>query len=108
MTNYRMTDEEFETLAEALFAPSKEIEPRRHDVESWIEEQSEEWEEVGEECRTLRKIYGITVKELSSMLGISTTRIYKFENGQPIRDAFLVENAYRMAVTIYQLSRNPM
>ncbi|MCP1146152.1 helix-turn-helix domain-containing protein [Lysinibacillus endophyticus] len=64
----------------------------------WIDTQINEWAEVGNECRLKRKEIRVSAKAVASLLGVSVNRIYRFEKGQPIRDAKLLENAYLLAL----------
>ena len=99
MEKYTISEQDFEQILQRV----NENNSRMLELDEWVEEQSQEWQEIGEECKALRKVRGVSVKEIASLLGISEARIYKFENGQPVRDARLIESSYKMAVNIVHL-----
>jgi ribosome-binding protein aMBF1 (putative translation factor) len=64
--------------------------------EMWIAQQTDKWTGIGRVYQEKRDQLGISRRKAAEALGISPSRLGKFENGDPVRDAKLIENAYRM------------
>ena len=62
-----------------------------------------EWIAKGAHYKSLRESFGISKAKTARMLGVSTTKLTKFEQGGCVSHAALMENAYRMLMTEYKL-----
>jgi len=58
------------------------------------------WEQAGKRFQKLRESLGLSLNSVSRELGVSASRLRRFENGLAVKDAKLIENAYRMLVRI--------
>ncbi|WP_166238484.1 helix-turn-helix domain-containing protein [Paenibacillus turpanensis] len=75
----------------------KEFEDERClERERWIEEQHEKWFDIGSELMNHRLSLGVTATQVAEKMGISLSRLRNFEQGLPVKEAKLIENAYRL------------
>ncbi|WP_169835252.1 helix-turn-helix domain-containing protein [Planococcus faecalis] len=63
------------------------------------------WQEKGALIKEMRESYGITIKDMANHIGISPARVKRFETGQPVNDAKLIEAAYRNYFKYLNLNR---
>lgn len=52
------------------------------------------WKQKGALLRKMRKEAGISVANMAAHLKVSSRRLYRFEAGEPVRDAKLIEASY--------------
>lgn len=69
----------------------RECEPNRM---KYMKSNAEKWKEEGERCKKLREEWSYTVSELAEYLGVSETKLRKFEVGKPVIHAKLLSMAY--------------
>jgi ribosome-binding protein aMBF1 (putative translation factor) len=62
----------------------------------FVLEHQETWREIGGYFKEQREAYGLTEYQVAKHLGVSTGRIKRFEAGEPVQDARLLESAYRL------------
>jgi ribosome-binding protein aMBF1 (putative translation factor) len=62
----------------------------------FVLEHQETWQEIGSYFKEKREAYGLTEYAVAKHLGVSTGRIKRFEAGEPVQDAKLLESAYRL------------
>lgn len=60
----------------------------------WVSSNISSWLEKGNAAKHCRESYGKTLKATARELGISPGRLKRFEEGQPVKDANLLFNAY--------------
>ena len=71
--------------------------------QEFIEEHEEEWLERGLELKNKRIALDISITQLSKMLGTSTSRLRKFEAGEPIMMADHLISTYKLALELTKL-----
>lgn len=71
--------------------------------QEFIEEHEEEWLERGLELKNKRLALDISITQLSRMLGTSTSRIRKFESGQPVMMSEHLIRTYKLALELVKL-----
>ena len=71
----------------------------------YVEEHSQEWQDIGTRYRSARDSLNISRRQLRSLIGISEATIARFERGLSIRSRNIVEHAYRTALRFIQLQR---
>ncbi|MGM0899409.1 MAG: helix-turn-helix domain-containing protein [Bacillota bacterium] len=59
-----------------------------------IQEHQRVWRQKGSLLKNMRKNAGITVADMARHLKVSPGRLYRFEAGEPVRDAKLLEASY--------------
>lgn len=69
----------------------RDCEPNRM---KYMKSNAEKWKEEGERCKKLREEWSYTVSELAEYLGVSDSKIRKFESGKPVIHAKLLSMAY--------------
>lgn len=62
--------------------------------EDWIADNQSEWFWKGLALKSKRDEYGVTLKFMADVLGVSQSRLKRFEAGEPVRDAKLLYNSY--------------
>jgi DNA-binding transcriptional regulator YiaG len=77
-----------------------ECEPNRM---KYMRDNAQRWKEDGESCRKLRESFSHTINELSEYLGVSESKLRKFEAGKPVTHARLVSMSYRMYFELFQI-----
>lgn len=83
--------EQLQRMADDFF---KHIE--NHEQSLFVLEHQETWREIGDYFKEQREAYGLTEYQVAKHLGVSTGRIKRFEAGEPVKDAKLLESAYRL------------
>ncbi|EFU43932.1 hypothetical protein PVOR_01965 [Paenibacillus vortex V453] len=76
--------------------------------EKFIAENEEEWAEVGNDLRAARIERGISLASAARQIGFSTSTLSRFEKGQPVRNANVIERSYGMMMTIHELESRLM
>jgi DNA-binding XRE family transcriptional regulator len=69
----------------------RDCEPNRM---KYMKSNADKWKDEGEKCKKLREEWSYTVSELAEYLGVSETKIRKFESGKPVTHAKLLSMAY--------------
>ncbi|WP_289354806.1 helix-turn-helix transcriptional regulator [Paenibacillus sp. S-12] len=64
--------------------------------------QAGEWAEVGGELKEEREALGVTIAEASRNIGVSPSTLSRFEKGNPVRSARVIENGYRMYLRLVE------
>ncbi|EHS58318.1 helix-turn-helix domain-containing protein [Paenibacillus sp. Aloe-11] len=77
-----------------IFADSKESK------EQFVRDSSAEWKEVGQEYKQRRQLLNISLRKLSGLLGCSESKLRKWENGQPVQAADMLQHSYDMALQL--------
>ncbi|TPG71150.1 XRE family transcriptional regulator [Brevibacillus laterosporus] len=62
--------------------------------ERFIKAFTPEWVENGQNCKRYRESFGISLKELSELMGRSSSTLSKFEKGLPVMYADNITSAY--------------
>lgn len=75
-------------VSDVVFAESREHKAK------FIEENQNEWKEIGSRYKGWREAHGYSKTEIAKQLGVSTNKLTKFENGDPITNPKLMEKAY--------------
>lgn len=73
-----------------------DIRKTRERARRYVERNQNHWQAKGAIFRNWRESLGLTVSQVARALGISPARVTRFENGEPVRDARLLESAYSM------------
>ncbi|MBD8004556.1 helix-turn-helix domain-containing protein [Bacillus norwichensis] len=71
--------------------------------DNWIQEHQKSWLEIGQELKSERETLGITKAGMSRKIGCAPSTLTKFEEGKPVQAAKIIENAYKMALELFQL-----
>lgn len=71
----------------------------------YIAENQEYWKRVGTEFRNRREQNGITTKAVSAGIGCCPKTLSKFEKGEPVKTAAIIENSYDMFLELYRRDR---
>jgi DNA-binding transcriptional regulator YiaG len=71
----------------------------------FMRDNASRWKEDGESCKKLRETWNFTKSELSEYLGVSETKLRKFESGKPVTHARLLAMAYHY---FFALQENQM
>ena len=66
---------------------------------------SESWKSAGSMMKAMREHHNITLSEASIKIGVSSSTLSKFEKGQGVRAAKIIENGYKMMCEIDRLKR---
>lgn len=69
----------------------RDCEPNRL---KYMKSNADRWKDEGENCRNLREKWSYSISELSEYLGVSESKIRKFESGKPVTHAKLLTMAY--------------
>lgn len=64
--------------------------------EDYIAEMSEEWSEVGSTLMHEREARGFSIAEVARNVGVSPSTLRRFEKGNPVQAARIIEQGYRM------------
>lgn len=80
-------------MAKRMFMKSKVQEITRKELFVLIHEQS--WQEKGIAIKAMREAYGVNATDMAHNIGISRARLKRFETGQPVNDAKLIEASCR-------------
>jgi DNA-binding XRE family transcriptional regulator len=88
-------------IAESTIAYHHECEPGRM---KFMRDNRDRWQEEGCTLKEMREKNDFTVSELSEYLGVSETKIRKFESGKPVTHARLLSVAYRMFFQMFETS----
>lgn len=78
----------------------KECEPNRM---KFMKANAGKWIEDGEHCRKLRMESAFTVAELAEYIGVSESKLRKFESGKPVTHARLLSLSIIRFFQLYQL-----
>lgn len=62
--------------------------------EKWMSFRLDEWKAIGDTLGEMREHLQCSVSYVAKKLGISAARLKRFEAGDPVKDAKLLENAY--------------
>ncbi|MBD1379076.1 helix-turn-helix domain-containing protein [Metabacillus arenae] len=73
--------------------------------EQFIEENKEEWLKIGSELQNKRLELGISVSQLSKLLGTSDTRIRNFESGEPVMMSNHLISTYKLALELTKMKQ---
>src|SRR5690606_36572940 len=79
-----------------------------NEKELFIKENQNEWIEIGNELCDQRIELGITLAEMSRLLGTSTTRIRNFEKGMPVMMANGLKASYKLALELTKKRQEEM
>ncbi|MGW8956762.1 hypothetical protein [Paenibacillus sp. NPDC055715] len=82
-----------------IFADSKESK------EQFVRDSSAEWKEVGQEYKQRRQLLNISLRKLSGLLGCSESKLRKWENGQPVQAADMLQHSYDMALQLESIKQ---
>lgn len=74
--------------------------------QEWVESQSNLWQVRGEIIKKMREHLGCSITSVARQFGISVSRLKRFEAGEPIRDAKLLEHTYYIWVFGESLKRH--
>ena len=72
--------------------------------ERFIIDNQESWKETGEYYRSLRMKQGLTQENIAKAIGVSASKISKFERGQCITNSKLLEKACHMFLMIHEVN----
>lgn len=78
----------------------KECEPNRM---KFIKSNAERWREDGDHCKGLREEWGFSIAELAEHIGVSETKLRKFETGKPVTHAKLLALSIIRFFQLYKL-----
>lgn len=67
--------------------------------------QAGEWAEIGGELKEEREALGVTIAEASRNIGVSPSTLSRFEKGNPVKAARIIENGYRMYLRLVKQAR---
>lgn len=81
----------------------RECEPNRM---KYMKSNADKWKEEGEYCKNLREEWSYTVAELAEYLGVSETKLRKFESGKPVIHAKLLSMAIINFFKLVSLQHN--
>ncbi|MGP7815532.1 helix-turn-helix domain-containing protein [Niallia sp. 01092] len=73
--------------------------------QQFILDNTKEWTQRGQRLKERREKLQISLTSLSKMLGTSTSRIRKFENGEPVTLSKSLESSYQMALEMHELKQ---
>lgn len=77
----------------------KDCEPARM---GFMRKNAKRWEEDGNECKELREKNGFSVSELAEYIGVSESKLRKFESGKPVTHARLLSLAIIRFIRFYE------
>jgi len=77
----------------------RECEPRRM---KYIKSNAKRWVEDGEHCKKLRERNAFTIAELAEDIGVSESKLRKFESGKPVTHARLLSLAIIRFFQLYE------
>lgn len=66
--------------------------------EEWVVAKEYDWAEEGARYRTKRLAAGFTIAEAARQTGFSASTLSKFETGQPVQRANVIERSYRLLI----------
>ncbi|RAV19507.1 helix-turn-helix domain-containing protein [Paenibacillus contaminans] len=62
-----------------------------------------DWAEIGRQLQEDRITYQITLSDAAKRIGIAASTLRRFENGEPVRSARIIESAYEMMLEVVDL-----
>jgi predicted transcriptional regulator len=72
----------------------------------FISENQKEWVLIGENLKKSREDAGYSMAYVARNLGISPSRLKKFESGQPVDSAKLIESAYKHFMKLCKVKKS--
>lgn len=81
----------------------RECEPNRM---KFMRDNAPRWKEDGESCKKLRETWNFSKSELAEYLGVSESKLRKFESGKPVTHARLLAMAYHNFFALQELQIN--
>ena len=81
------------------------IEEKRRKRDNFVRKMTPIWIEEGKKMRYIRDGLCISRREISELIGFSTSTVASFEAGNPIRNRWYFEKAYRLAIKYIQIIR---
>ena len=84
-----------------LILDGQPISDRQRIRENFIKNHQTEWKVTGQRYRLVRETMNISLYKLSSWLGLSSSVILAFEEGQPVQRPRFVEGAYRAVLSSF-------
>lgn len=87
-----------EISSDGQIAYHRDCEPRRME---YMRTNKPKWESEGDELRKLRIENRFTIGEIAEYLGVSESKLRKFEKGLPVTHARLVAMSYIMFFKLY-------
>ncbi|MGW8959661.1 hypothetical protein [Paenibacillus sp. NPDC055715] len=89
----------YNNTSKLIFADSKELK------EQFVRDSSDEWKKIGQEYKQRRQFLQISLRKLSGMLGCSESKLRKWENGQPVQAAGMLQHSYDMALELEMIEQ---
>ncbi|WDM23825.1 helix-turn-helix domain-containing protein [Paenibacillus polymyxa] len=89
----------YNDASKIIFADSKQY------TKKFIEDSQDEWKEIGREYKQRRQLLQISLRKLSGMLGCSESKLRKWENGQPVQAADMLQHSYDMALELEMIKQ---
>ncbi|MGG4184129.1 helix-turn-helix transcriptional regulator [Paenibacillus jamilae] len=90
----------YNDTSKIIFADSKQF------TKKFIEDSQNEWKEVGQEYKQRRQLLNISLRKLSGLLGCSESKLRKWENGQPVQAADMLQHSYDMALELEMIKKD--
>lgn len=78
----------------------RDCEPNRM---TFMRKNSPDWIAQGQECKELRESFSYGISELAEDLGVSESKIRKFESGKPVTHAKLMVRSYFYFFRLFEL-----
>lgn len=72
----------------------KEFEEHKERRDKYIKEHKQEWLDAGAYYKTWREEHYLSKAEVARRIGISSSTLTKYENGEPVMRANMIETAY--------------
>lgn len=73
---------------------------RKQSTKEFIEESQDEWKVTGQSYKQRRQLLNISLRKLSGLLGCSESKLRKWENGEPVQAAAMLQHSYDMALQL--------
>lgn len=87
-------------------ARKKRIQENQDQRQLYVEENKEFWIEEGQEMKSKREELGISKNEMARMIGCSSSKLTRYENGEPINSPKMMKHGYRNVLKLHEFRLN--
>lgn len=78
----------------------------RNQRKDYVKVMQEEWVQEGQEMKSKREELGINKNEMAQMIGCSTSKLTRYENGEPINSPKMMRNGYQNVIDLMAIRYN--